>query len=480
MSSLLTRDASNPSPNSNLKWLVCGMLLLALVLNYMDRQTLSLTITAIEKEIQLSNTQYGRLEKGFGYAFAFGALFFGVLVDRLSVRWLYPAVLLGWSVAGLATGYADRLGDWLAPLVTGWVDLQRLSFGSAEPPSGAPPDPSSLTAYLGFLVCRVTLGFFEAGQWPCALVTTQRLLSRADRSLGNSILQSGASIGAILTPIVVGLFAPPVPVEGLASGTGVAALDQATAGWWRSPFVVIGAMGILWIPPWLWMSWGIDLRRPPPSAASEPANAAEADRAARSEWLLLVRRYVALLVVVIVLNMVWQYFRVWLPKMLEQYHGYSPREVRWFIVAYYVATDLGCLSSGALARLLATRGMRVHASRLVAFEICALLTSLSTLASVLPKGPLLLGILLLVGFGALGLFPNYYSFAQELTERHQGKVTGSLGFITWVVSAEMQEIVGRAIDRTQSYAAGIFWIGLLPLLGLAALLLLWGRRPHES
>jgi ACS family hexuronate transporter-like MFS transporter len=470
MNSLPARDTSN------LKWLVCGMLLLALVLNYMDRQTLSLTITAIEKEIHLTNTQYGRLEKGFGYAFAFGALFFGVLVDRVSVRWLYPAVLLGWSVAGLATGYADRLGEGLAPLVIGWIDLRRLSFGSAEPLTGTPPDPSSLRAYLGFLVCRVALGFFEAGQWPCALVTTQRLLSRADRSLGNSILQSGASIGAILTPIVVGLFAPPLSGDGPASGTAVAALDESTAGWWRSPFVVIGAMGILWIPPWLWMSWGIDLRRPPPSTASEPANAAEGD----GEWLLLARRYAALLVVVIVLNMVWQYFRVWLPKMLEQYHGYSPREVRWFIVAYYVATDLGCLSSGALARLLATRGMRVHASRLTAFSICALLTSMSTLASMLPKGPLLLGILLLVGFGALGLFPNYYSFAQELTERHQGKVTGSLGFITWVVSAEMQEIVGRAIDRTQSYAEGVFWIGLTPLLGLAALLLLWGRRPQEN
>src|SRR6185503_20085855 len=98
----------------NWRWRLCGMLLLALVLNYMDRQTLSLTITAIESEIHTNNAQYGRLEKGFGYAFAVGGLIFGVLADRISVRWLYPIVLLGWSAAGLATGYADQMGHWLA------------------------------------------------------------------------------------------------------------------------------------------------------------------------------------------------------------------------------------------------------------------------------------------------------------------------------------------------------------------------------
>jgi ACS family hexuronate transporter-like MFS transporter len=151
-----------------------------------------------------------------------------------------------------------------------------------------------------------------------------------------------------------------------------------------------------------------------------------------------------------------------------------------FIPAYYFCTDVGCLSSGALAKYLTKVGQRVHTARLCAFTVCALLTSLSTVASSLPKGPLLLATLLVIGFGALGLFPNYYSFAQELSVRHQGKVTGSLGFITWVVSAEMQERVGKVIDRTHSYSEGIFWIGLTPLLGLAAMLLLWGRTNEDS
>ena len=79
-------------------------------------------------------------------------------------------------------------------------------------------------AYLGFMICRIVLGFFEAGHWPCALVTTRLILSRGDRTLGNSILQSGSSLGSILTPLVV----LPMVSDHL--------------GGWRSPFTAASAI----------------------------------------------------------------------------------------------------------------------------------------------------------------------------------------------------------------------------------------------
>ncbi|MFO0868357.1 MAG: MFS transporter [Pirellulales bacterium] len=453
-----------------LKWFVCGMLLLALVLNYMDRQTLSLTITAIEKQIQLSNAQYGRLEKGFGYAFALGGLLFGLLADKLSIRWLYPLVLLGWSAAGVATGFADRIGQELTPLLRHVVDVERLALVES---SGAAEREELTAAYIGFLVCRVVLGLFEAGQWPCALVTTQRLLSAADRPFGNSILQSGASIGAILTPLVIGLFDP-------FTGAAPEVLASATPeqlGWWRAPYVVVGCLGALWVVPWLVLVWNIDLQVRSPAAANPGAPAAGPPSAG---GFLIVRRLLALVVVVIVINMTWQFFRVWLPKMLEQYHHYSPESVRWFVTAYYIATDVGCIAAGASVKWLAARRWNVHQARVLTFSICAALTALSTFASTLPKGPLLLGTFLLIGFGALGLFPNYYSFTQEISARHQGRVSGVLGCITWVVTSEMQELVGKTVDATKSYASGIFWIGLAPAAGALALFLLWGRTHEEA
>src|SRR5262249_57522393 len=60
-------------------WSVCGMLLLATMLNYMDRQTLAQMAQRIGRELHLSNEQYGTLETGFGLAFAAGGIITGGL-----------------------------------------------------------------------------------------------------------------------------------------------------------------------------------------------------------------------------------------------------------------------------------------------------------------------------------------------------------------------------------------------------------------
>ena len=148
------------------KWWVSGLLLLATMINYMDRQTLANLSVRITEEFKLSQEEYGNIEFVFGWGFAIGSLAFGILADRISVRVLYPLVLLGWSAMGFITGVTD--------------------------------------GYAAMLACRALLGFFEAGHWPCALRTTQCVLSRSDRMMGNSVLQSGASLGAIFTPLIGG------------------------------------------------------------------------------------------------------------------------------------------------------------------------------------------------------------------------------------------------------------------------------------
>src|SRR5204862_6169389 len=148
----------------------------------------------ISNEFKVSREQYGDLELAFGWAFAAGSLLFGFIADRVSVRWLYPAVLFAWSMMGF-------LSAWT-------TDFSQL------------------------LICRTTLGLFEAGHWPCALKTTHLLLSEQDRTMGNSVLQSGASIGAIITPLVMRVM-----------------MTDAT-GSWRLPFQVVGAVGLLWIVMW--------------------------------------------------------------------------------------------------------------------------------------------------------------------------------------------------------------------------------------
>jgi ACS family hexuronate transporter-like MFS transporter len=398
------------------QWSVSGLLLLATMINYMDRQTLSNLAVRISEQFKLSNEQYGDLEFLFGIAFACGSLFFGYLADRVSVRWLYPSVLVAWSAVGFVTG---------------------MSRGYCE-----------------LMVCRGFLGFFEAGHWPCALIVTQAVLSRQDRVMGNSLLQSGASIGAVITPLLI---------RGLVSGN-----DQPDA--WRLPFYVIGVIGVFWAVLWLVLIRPGDLK----TADTSGASAGQQNWA----WLLQIgmdRRFWALAAMVVCINTSWQLIRAWLPKFMQQGRDYSEAQALYFNSAYFVATDVGCILAGMAALWLCRRGMSVHSSRVLVYLGCSLLAAMTTAAAFLPQGWALMFVLLLVGAGALGVFPCYYSFTQEVSISHMGRLTGMLSFVGWGASAPTQKLFGYVVDRTQSYDLNMAILGWAPLLGLVVFLLLWPK-----
>ena len=171
----------DPEPRASLRaWGICVLMLLATMLNYMDRLALSQQATEISRELNLSNKDYAGIEEGFGLAFAVGGVVTGLIADRISPRWLYPRS----SCDGRS---------------------------SVMRPAGSQPPASCWSAEC----CWV----FRGGAMALRLVTAQRMLSRRDRPLGNSIIQSGASLGAIITPVVV-LYLATAPLEGGGSRSG--------------------------------------------------------------------------------------------------------------------------------------------------------------------------------------------------------------------------------------------------------------------
>ena len=84
-----------------------------------------------------------------------------------------------------------------------------------------------------------------------------------------------------------------------------------------------------------------------------------------------IRRFLALVVVVISINLCWQYFRAWMPKMLREQYRYTKQQVQYFSVAYYVAADVGCIAIGFLVKWLTTRGYSVHGARMATFLGCS-------------------------------------------------------------------------------------------------------------
>jgi len=388
--------------------------MLATVVNYLDRQALAVTAKRIKAEMRLTNEDYGWLETGFGFAFALGQTLLGILADRVSVRWFYPLLLGLWSLMGFATGLMDT--------------------------------------FTGLLTCRMLLGLFEGGNWPCGVKTVQRLLPPAERALGSGLLQSGGAIGAMLTPLVVGLFLT----------------DEL--GSWRLAFQAIGAAGLFWVVLWLASVESADFQ--PPRAAPNPVSdgAHRAHEDEPSFWrVLFSARFAVVLSVGVCINLCWHMLRVWQPLFLQEGRGYSGPSMLGFNAAFYVAADIGCLATGAIALGLQRRGLSLPRARLLVYLACCLLTACATLAAFLPAGLALLAVLLAVGCGSLGLFPFFYALSQELSQRHQGKVIGVLGTSAWVALSVLHPLFGRYIDATGSFDLGLALIGWVPLVSWVVL-----------
>jgi MFS transporter, ACS family, hexuronate transporter len=314
------------------------------------------------------------------------------------------------------------------------------------------------------MFCRGLLGFFEAGHWPCALIVTQSILASGQRVMGNSILQSGASLGAICTPIIIRFIVG----------------DQTAEDAWRMPFLVIGSVGVLWVILWLRVVRPADLSRPV-STSSAADGSTNSEGAFDWLWdLVRDRRFWALVLMVVAINTSWQLVRAWLPKFLQQGRGYSEAESLYFNSVYFVATDVGCIAAGLLGLWIARQGVSVHRSRVIVFLICSLLAAMTGVAAWLPNGWWLLATLLCVAGGTLGVFPCYYSFTQELSITRMGRVTGVLSFLGWLASSPMQKLFGKIVDERGSFDLVIGVLGFFPLLGLVAFLILWPRTQSES
>lgn len=406
----ITANESNQMPSHRL-YLICGFLLLASAINYMDRQTLANVGKRVTDEFQLTEQQYGALETSFGLSFAAGSFILGILADRINIRFLYPLILFLWSTVGFLTGFTH--------------------------------------SYYELLLCRGLLGFFEAGHWPCGLKAIQLLLTPSKRTMGNSVLQSGTSIGAIITPIIM-----------------LSTLTNQIESW-RIGFQVVGAIGFIWLIAWFFIIRKSDFQ------IKDPANSKTANPI-QTIWLdLLSRKMIVIICIISIINVTWQILRGWLPKVMLQEHEYTEKMTSYFTSAWYVMTDIGCLGSGAFALWLTNRGKSIKSSRLIAFAICTVLCASLFMLPWIQNRSVLLFLFLISGAGALGLFPIYYSFSQDISRHHQGKVAGFTGVIAWSLSSPTAMLFGWLADRTHTFSIGLAIAGVLPLIALAILYALW-------
>ena len=200
-------------PVSRYRWVVLGAFVLSTAINYLDRATLGTVAPAIKSEFHLTNAGYGWIVNAFLFTYTLAAPLAGMLVDRIGLNRAITLAIAVWSGAGIATGFSR----------------------------GIP----------GLAGCRSLLGLAEAGGIPAAGKAIHQYLRPAERALGNAVNQAAVSLGLVL--------APPL------------ATWVFVRHGWRQAFIVTGALGLLWIPFWLWVSRRVVTVPPPKTGFSAGA-----------------------------------------------------------------------------------------------------------------------------------------------------------------------------------------------------------------
>jgi MFS transporter, ACS family, hexuronate transporter len=183
-------------PIKHLRWYIGGLLFLSTVVNYIDRQTLSVLAPYLKTEYSWSNTDFAWILISFRVAYAIGQTIAGRLVDRLGTRRGLSLAVVWYSIAAMATSMAGGLRS--------------------------------------FCLFRFALGLGEAANWPGATKAVSEWFPRRESGWAVALFDSGSSIGAAVAPFIV-----------------LSLYHQF--GSWRPAFLITGTLGFVWLILFLWL-----------------------------------------------------------------------------------------------------------------------------------------------------------------------------------------------------------------------------------
>ena len=215
------------SQMTNWRWWMCLLLFVATTVNYMDRQVLSLTWKDfIAPEFHWTDSDYGTITGFFSIFYAVACLFAGKFVD-----WMGTKKGFLWAIGVWSLGACMHAGcGWVTMQMQGYESLEALR--AVEAGSQAAMAAAALSVWL-FLVCRAILALGEAGNFPAAIKVTAEYFPKKDRALATSLFNAGASVGALAAPLTVPIL--------------------AQAWGWEMAFIIIGALGFIWMFFWVFM-----------------------------------------------------------------------------------------------------------------------------------------------------------------------------------------------------------------------------------
>lgn len=334
---------------SNFRWVICSLLFFATTVNYLDRQVLSLTYKDfIAPVFGWSDNDYGTITGVFSIVYAACNLFAGRFIDRLGTRKGYL-----WAIAIWSLGACLHAGCGVGATALKAVGFLGM-FGM------------TVSVWL-FLACRSVLALGEAGNFPAAIKVVAEYFPKKDRAFATSIFNSGSSVGALAAPLSIPL---------LAQHFG-----------WEVAFLVIGALGFVWMGFWMWL-YGRPSENHHVNAAelayinqdecgaedsAEVAPAEEGKRISyakafslRQTWALVLGRFLT--------DGVWWFFLFWTPGYLSDQFGYRSSDgmgMALIFTLYAIVTFVSIYLCRIPTYMVEKRGMNAYEGRMVAMFIFA-------------------------------------------------------------------------------------------------------------
>jgi len=418
---------------NGLRWWVIGLIALATVINYIDRQSLGVLWPDIAQELYPDKTNdqrkeiFGWISTIFIFSYAFGQLIFGKIFDWIGTR----------------LGFALSIGFW--SIATALHALARgvLSFG----------------------IFRSLLGVAEAGNWPGAAKANAEWFPARQRALAQGIFNSGAAFGGIIS----------IPL--------IAYLTIHFS--WQMIFVIVGLMGVLWLLPWM-----LIVKAPPKShpwlteeerqyilsgQKVTEEHVSDEEYNPTTKQLLKHKESWGVIIASAVIDPIWWLFVVWIPIYLNEVYGMDVKGIGLYGWVPYVGAMLGAWFGGLLAQNRIKSGWTVDKTRKLVITLGCLIMLPALLAMSNPGAPvnavLIMGVIL---FGFQTAIGSVQTLPSDLFgKKTVGTLSGFSGMAAKLGAVGLTALVPWLTTGGNYYP--VFVIGAA--FSIIALLSIWGLCP---
>ncbi len=399
-----------------LRWWIIGLVCLATIINYIDRSALAIMWPDISKDLDMNKSDYALILNIFLIAYAIGQSVSGKMFDKIGTRAGFVVSITIWGIATSLHAFARGV--------------------------------------LSFSFFRILLGLGEAGNWPGAVKSNAEWFPSKQRALAQGIFNSGAALGSIVAP-------PLIAVVWVAIG-------------WEMTFVLLGALGLLWVIPWLIINKALPENHPwitdeekklIQSGITKKAEDSKKEGLSmrqilsyKESWAVLSSRFF--------IEPIWWLFVGWMPIYLSEVYGFNVKEIGFFAWVPYVGAALGSLTGGYYSGRLMIKGASIDKARKQTILIGCVIMFVGLIATVVfgDSAIKFVGIVAFVLFGFQFVISNVQTIPSDL---FSGKSVGSLaglGGTVGIFSVIIMNFLVPVITDNYSYTPIFIMIaGFVPL-----------------